>query len=94
MTAKSDRAKQLASDPLFEEAIENVRQFYLSKIEELPLDQKAGADALYDLRKMLFLLRQVKENIVTMIEDGHLEDHKANQGPGFLADVKRLLPSR
>ncbi len=77
MTAKADRAQELIDDPLLNEAFENIRLLYLSMIEDLPLDEDKGKDALYDIRRMLHLLRAVKEDLGTMIQDGHLEDYRA-----------------
>lgn len=90
MTAKSDRVRNLLEDPDILEAFENVRQFYLAKIEELPLDRKTGQDALYDIRKMLFLLRQVKEDLEYAVQNGVLEDFRAEEKgqPTFLGDIK------
>lgn len=79
MTAKADRAKALLENPDLQEAFENVRQFYLQKIEELPLEQSRGDEALYDLRKQLFLLRQVREDLEKAVEHGNLEDYYSEQ---------------
>jgi hypothetical protein len=91
MTTKSDRVHKLLEDPDLLEAFENVRQFYLTKIEELPLDEKTGEQALYDIRKQLFLLRQVKEDLETALQDGKFEDFRAaeNERPGFLGEIKK-----
>ena len=76
---KADRAKELLNNPVFKEAISEVRQYWLDRVEMLPLDEAQGGDALYDIRKMLFLLRQVEETIERYVEDGHLEDFNQNE---------------
>ena len=76
MTAKSDRATELMNDPILKEAFENVRQRYRDMIEDSPVSDDT---ALLDIRKMLHLLQEVRENIQTMIEDGHLQDFRAQQ---------------
>ena len=77
--SKADRAKELLNNPVFKEAISEVRQYWLDRVEMLPLDEAQGGDALYDIRKMLFLLRQVEETIERYVEDGHLEDFNQNE---------------
>jgi len=91
MTAKADNIKRLLEDPNLEEAFENVRRFYLEKIEDLPLDQKNGAGALYDIRKQLYLLRQVKDDLAKAIQHGNYEDFVAAQSeqPSFLGDIRK-----
>lgn len=88
MTAQSDRAKELLDNPVFQEAISEVRQYWLDRVETLPLDEDTGKDALYDIRKMLFLLRQVEQTIGRYIEDGHLEDfNQSEQQHTFLGEL-------
>ncbi len=90
MTAKADRAEKLIQDPELQDAFKVVREFWRDKIEETPLHAKDGDDALFDIRKMLFLLRSVEEALQTAIEDGHLEDFRAKEqeGRGFLKDIR------
>ncbi len=89
MTDKADRAKELLANPVFKQAISEVRQYWLDRVETLPLDEDTGKDALYDIRKMLFLLRQVEETIETYIQDGKLEDFNADEKqPTFLGDIR------
>ncbi len=89
MTAKADRAEKLIQDPELQDAFKVVREFWRDKIEETPVDDKVGKKALYDIRKMLFLLRQVEEVVHTAIEDGHLEDHRAEESKGLLKGIKK-----
>lgn len=84
MTAKSDRIQKLLEDPDLIEAFDAVRQNYLSLIENTPLSDDT---ALLDIRKMLHLLNDVKQDLVTAIEDGKLEDFNAIEQPGNLKDL-------
>ena len=81
MTENADKARKLLEDPLLAEAFEQVRQGYLDRIENLPLDEDAGAGALYDIRRMLWSLQQVKEHIHQYIKDGTIVDFRAEQKP-------------
>lgn len=85
----SKNAEILLGNPAYKEAITEVRQYWLSRVETLPLDAEKGEGALYDIRRMLFLLRQVEETIERYVEDGKLEDHNEAQ-PSFLGDMKWL----
>lgn len=76
MTAKSDRASELLNDPLLREAFDGLRERYRDLIEEAPL-ASTDIDIIQDIRKMLHLLREVENDLNTMIQDGHLEDHRA-----------------
>lgn len=86
MTAKADRAQALIDDPVLKEAFANIRELYRDKIEETPVSDDT---ALLDIRKMLYLLRQVEENLHTMIQDGHVEDFNVSeqQGKGILRNL-------
>ena len=76
MTAKADRIERLVADPDLQEAFKTVRERYRDLIEETPLSE---SEALLDVRKMLHLLRDVEETLHTAIQDGHLEDFRAEQ---------------
>lgn len=86
MTSKADRVTQLVTNPDLKEAFANVREFYRDKIEESPVSDDTS---LLDIRKMLFLLRQVEENLHTSISNGKLEDFTAaeQERPAFLGDL-------
>jgi len=87
MTAKADRIQELLDDPHIQEAFENVRQKYYGLIESTPLDSERDG-ALHDIRKMLQLLRDVENDLLEAIQEGHLEDHNVQQkGQGFLKDL-------
>lgn len=96
MTEKADRAQILLNDPLLKEAFDEVRQYWLNRVESLPLDAEQGKDALYDIRKMLFLLRQVEETLERYVSDGQLEDFRAaeQERPGFLGDLTKWKRNR
>jgi len=85
MTAKADRAKELLSDPLFQEALEGVRHEYRKAFESARMSDE---DAL-EIRKMLFLLQRVEKHLNQFVEDGLLEDFRANEQerPSFLGDL-------
>jgi hypothetical protein len=87
MTAKSDRVQKLIDDPDLTEAFEVVRQRYRDLIEETPVSDDG---ALLDIRKMLYLLKEVKEALHTALQQGHLEDFRAREqeGNGFLRDLR------
>ena len=91
MTAKADRVERLIKDPDLQDAFKVVREFWRDKIEETPLHSKDGDEALFDIRKMLFLLRSVGEALQTAIEDGHLEDFrvKEQEGKGILGSIEK-----
>lgn len=91
MTAKSDRIENLIKDPDLQDAFKVVREFWRDKIEETPLHAKDGDEALFDIRKMLFLLRSVEEALQTAVEDGHLEDFrvKEQESKGILRGITK-----
>lgn len=96
MTERSDHAQRLLDDPLLQEAFASVRQYWLERVEMLPLDAETGKDALYDIRKMLLLLRQVEDTLNGYVQDGHLEDFRAGEQerPGFLGDLTKWKRKR
>ena len=73
MTGKSDRVLRLVQDPDIKEAFQSVREYWRDKIEETPLD---NPEVLFDIRKMLHLLRDVEDALQTVIDDGHLKDYR------------------
>lgn len=85
MTAESDRVKRLIDDPDLQKAFGVVRERYRDLIEETPVSDDR---ALLDIRKMLHLLREVEHHLQTAIEDGTLEDFRAQEQRGFLQDLK------
>lgn len=85
---RTDRAKALLEDPIFQEAINVVREKYRDLIEETPVSDDG---ALLDIRKMLRLLRDVEEHIKTAAESGALMLHNEEQRERpFLQDIGRL----
>lgn len=64
---KADRAKALLDDPLIKEAFSVVREKYRDMIEQTPL---ADDTALLDIRKMLHLLKEVKDHLRQAVETG------------------------
>ena len=76
MTAKADRIKALLEDENLKEAFKIVRERYRDMIEDTPVSDDT---ALLDIRKMLHLLRDVEEHLHTAIEDGHLQDFRAQE---------------
>lgn len=86
MTAKADRVKKLIEDPDLKDAFNVCRERYRDLIEQTPISEDG---ALLDIRKMLYLLREVEETLHTAIQDGHLEDFRAaeQESSGFLKDL-------
>ena len=86
MTAKSDRIKALIEDPDLKQAFTDVREKYRDLIEETPV---SDATALLDIRKMLHALREVEKHLHQAIQDGHLEDFRAQEDRHpFLGDLR------
>jgi len=73
MTGQSDRVLRLVEDPDIKQAFQTVREYWRDKIEDTPLD---NPEVLFDIRKMLHLLRDVEDALQTVIDDGHLEDFR------------------
>lgn len=86
MTAKADRVRHLLENEDLKEAFQNVREFYRDKIEETPVSDDT---ALLDIRKMLFLLRQVEQDLMDAVQNGNLEDFRMaeQERPPFLGDI-------
>lgn len=86
MTAKADRAEALINDPILKEAFVTQREKYRDMIEETPVGDDT---ALLDIRKMLYLLRQVESHLHEVIQTGHLEDFNASeqQGAGIIRNL-------
>ncbi len=73
MTGQADRVLRLVQDPDIKAAFQTVREYWRDKIEETPLD---NPEVLFDIRKMLHLLRDVEDALQTVIDDGHLKDYR------------------
>lgn len=86
MTAKADRAKEFLHDPVFQEALENLRDQYRKAFE---LEKCSDEDAL-EVRRMLFLTHRIEKHLEQIIAYGELEDFKANEQerPTFLGELK------
>jgi hypothetical protein len=76
MTGKADRIQELVDDPDLKNAFNEVRETLRDMIEDTPV---ADDTALLDIRKMLYLLREVENSLHRAIEDGHLEDFRARE---------------
>lgn len=79
MTDQADRVLRLVEDPDIKAAFKTVREYWRDKIEETPLD---NPEVLFDIRKMLHLLRDVEDALQTVIDDGHLQDFRATEERG------------
>lgn len=76
MTAKSDRAKELLEDPLLQEAFQNVRDaIHRGWANTKPTDH----DTKEEWHRRLFTLDSVERNLKQAIQDGKLEDFRAQQ---------------
>ena len=76
MTAKSDRVARLLEDPDLKQAFTDVRDALHQAFANTPTDD---AEALVNIRKYLHLIDSVEANLIRAIEDGHLEDFRAEQ---------------
>ena len=85
MTAKADRIQSLLDDEHLQEAFENVKAAIHQKIDECPIRDSEG---LISLRLSLHLLESVKANLVKAIQEGNLEDFRAQDKVTFLGDLK------
>lgn len=86
MTARADRIKELLNDPELQQAFKDVREKYRDLIEQTPV---SDSTALLDIRKMLHLLREVEDTLRQAIQDGHLEDFRAQEKKHpFLGDIR------
>ena len=85
MTAKSDRAKQLLSDPTLQEGFEALRSQYRGAMG----NPKVPDDDILELRRMLFLLDKLEKHLEQVIAEGELEDFRAveQERPSFLGDL-------
>lgn len=76
MTAAADRAKELLDDPTFQKAMGDVRLALMNRfIDTSPSD----TEELVQTRMYLHLLDSVEANLIQAIEDGFLEDFRANE---------------
>ena len=73
VTAKSDRARELLSDPLLQEGFEALRHKYRSAMGNPTVPD----DDILELRRMLFLLDKLEVHLNQVIADGELEDFRA-----------------
>lgn len=85
MTAKSDRAKEFLNNPVFQEALTNLRNEYRKHMEDARTDD---GDVL-ELRRMLHLTHVVEKHLNQIITFGELEDFhaKEQERPSFLGDI-------
>ncbi len=88
MTGKSDQIKSLLSDPHLQAAFESVRSKLFQAFEAC--DSNDG-DTLSDIHKRLNLLDAVKQELEDAIQDGTLEDIRANEQEmaPFLGDIEQ-----
>jgi len=88
MTEKSDRIERLLDDPDLKEAFQAVRDRLHQAFATCDCN---NVELMKDIRKRLFLLDLVEQDLRTAIEHGKLEDFRvAEQGkPGFLEDLSK-----
>ena len=75
-------------DEDLKQAFQDVRDALHQKFATTRLEDSAG---MTDIRKMLHLIDSVEANLHQAIEDGMLEDFRANEGPAPLGDIKKWL---
>jgi hypothetical protein len=85
MTAKSDRVKELLSDPFFQEALANLRNEYRRIME----DHRTSDEDVLEIRRMLHLSTRLEQHLSQIVTDGEFEDFKAQEKerPSFLGDL-------
>lgn len=85
MTAKADRAREFLNSPVFQEALENLRNQYRKAFES----ERISDEDANEVRRMLFLTRKLEAHLEAIINAGELEDFRANEqdGPTFLGDL-------
>lgn len=79
MSEKIDRAQKaerFMADPMFHEMFEQTRLAIFEKIEQTPLRDDEG---LKHLRICLKLLADLKANVVTVLNDGKMEEFRIEQ---------------
>ena len=67
---KADRAKDLLDTPVFQEALQAVRDSIFRSWESLPVD---ATDQLRNLKLSIHILNAIERNLRTFIEEGELE---------------------
>lgn len=85
MTAKSDRAKELIGDPVFQEALSNLRNGYRRIME----DHLTSDEDVLESRRMLHLSLLLEKHFEQIISDGEFEDFKVQEKgrPAHLGDL-------
>ena len=73
MTAKSDRAKEFLGNPVFQEALNNLRNEYRRLME----DGTISDEDVLEIRRMLHLSHRIEKHLEQIIQDGEFEDFKA-----------------
>lgn len=91
MTAKSERIKRLMEDEDLKQAFQDVRDALHQKFATCHLDDNKG---MTDIRMMLHLTDCVEANLQRAVEDGMLEDFRANEGPAPLGDFKKWMSKK
>ncbi len=88
MTGKSDQITSLMNDPHLQAAFESVRSKLYKAFDAC--DSNDLQDLSY-IHKRLNLLDAVKQSLEDTIQDGHLEDIRANEQetPPFLGDIEQ-----
>ena len=85
MTAKSDRAKDLIGDPVFQEALTNMCNEYRRLMEH----PSTSDDDVLEIRRMLHLSQRLEHHLQQIIQDGEFEDFKVvdKERPSYLGDL-------
>jgi len=86
VTAQADRVHRLINDPDLKQAFQDVRDALHQAFASTPTND---SEAMVDIRKRLHLLDSVEANLDRAIQDGHLEDFRANEQERapFLGDL-------
>jgi hypothetical protein len=74
--AKGDRAKDLLNNPVFQDALQAVRESIFRSWESLPT---TADDQLKELKLSIHLLNAIERNLETFIETGELDKFRTEQ---------------
>lgn len=85
ISERAKRAKALLNDPMLNEAFEGVRQAILTNFENTKVQDH---EAMLHLRLMLHVLKSVRANLTSYVNDGKVLDFNVRQPPQ-LQDFKR-----
>jgi hypothetical protein len=84
---KSDRARQILADPVFQEAVRDIRERIVSKLETVPVTDHATE---HELVLTLQLLQRIPARFQAYADELVLEKHQEHQA-AFMQRAKQKL---